>query len=210
MATTRSGTNRAPRKSRATAGLVGLRGAQGPATGSVGQRNKSTDVCGAGAAGGTTSQGVGVQATTQVPKSVVLGIDPGANTGVALFEGGGLVGLATIAPVEITRLIMERAPQLVVFEDSRLQTHAWNARGKSAYGAALATARSLGQVDAWCSLIESICTELKIKAIGVSPRSKGAKLNAEQFLRATGWAAVTNEHSRDAAMVAWPYRRAAQ
>lgn len=140
----------------------------------------------------------------------MLGIDPGANTGVALFEGGVLMGLATIAPVEITRLIMERAPSLVVFEDSRLQSHAWNARAKAAHGAALATARSLGQVDAWCSLITAICAELKIKTIPVSPKSKGAKLNAEQFRQATGWGAQTNEHCRDAAMVAWPYRRVAK
>jgi hypothetical protein len=137
---------------------------------------------------------------------VVLGIDPGANTGVALFVDGRLTGLATISPVEIARLIQERQPRRVVFEDSRLQSHAWNARGKTALGPALATARSLGQVDAWCSLIVAICAEHGIPALGVSPRSKGAKLNAEQFQRATGWAAKTNEHSRDAAMVAWPYR----
>jgi len=96
---------------------------------------------------------------------VVLGIDPGANTGVALFVDGRLTGLATISPVEIDRLIKERQPLRVVFEDSRLQSHAWNARGKTALGPALATARSLGQVDAWCSLIVAICAEHGIPAL---------------------------------------------
>lgn len=140
--------------------------------------------------------------------SLILGMDPGASTGVAHFLDGQLVRLDTITPVEIERTIREVMPARVIFEDSRLETRAWNARTKGAYGAALATARSLGQVDAWCRLITEVCAELGIPAHGVSPTAKGAKRGAENFAIYTGWTERSNQHTRDAAMVAWPYRGA--
>lgn len=141
--------------------------------------------------------------------SLILGFDPGASTGVAHFLDGDLVCLDTIVPLHIERTIRDLAPARVVFEDSRLQTHAWTAQAKAARGAALATARSLGQVDAWCSLITAVCAEMDIPAHGISPAAKGPKRGAENFAIYTGWTASSNQHERDAAMVAWPYRRAA-
>ena len=77
---------------------------------------------------------------------LILGIDPGANTGVAHFLDGELAHLETIAPHQIERTLREAMPSRVVFEDSRLQSHTWT-RGKS--GAASAKmARNVGQVDA--------------------------------------------------------------
>ena len=137
----------------------------------------------------------------------VLGIDPGASTGLAAFKGGALCFLETIEPLALERTLRHYAPGRVIFEDSRLEKRAWNARSKSDYGAALATARSLGQVDAWCSLITAICADLSIPAHGISPAAKGAKLSAENFAIATGWAGRSNQHERDAAMVAWSFRR---
>lgn len=142
---------------------------------------------------------------------VILGMDPGAATGVAVYEGGVLVDLLTIAPNELERFLRERAAAgagRVVFEDSRLETRLWNARTKTAYGAALATARSVGQVDAWCTLITAICGDLALPAHGISPTAKGAKVDAAAFGRITGWTKRCNQHERDAAMVAWQYRNA--
>jgi len=42
----------------------------------------------------------------------------------------------------------------------------------------------------------------------VSPKGKGAKVNAEQFKKLTGWDRPSNQHERDSAMVGWAYRRA--
>lgn len=138
---------------------------------------------------------------------LILGIDPGANTGIAHIVDGALTRLLTIAPHEVERTLREAMPARVVFEDSRLQSHTWT-RGKT--GAASAKmARNVGQVDAWCNLITAICGELGIPAHGISPAGKGGKLDAERFAAVTGWTGASNEHTRDAAMVAWPYRRAA-
>ncbi|MNL63925.1 hypothetical protein D3C87_1880960 [compost metagenome] len=63
-------------------------------------------------------------------------------------------------------------------------------------------------MDAWCSLITSICADLGIPAHGISPTAKGAKLDAAAFAIVTGWTARSNQHERDAAMLARIYRRA--
>lgn len=139
---------------------------------------------------------------------LILGMDPGADTGVAHYTDGKLTHLQTITPVELERFIRAAGAARVVFEDSRLETRLWNARSKGAYGAALATARSVGQVDAWCSLITAICADLGIPAHSISPAAKGAKVDAAAFGRITGWTKRCNQHERDAAMVAWQYRNA--
>lgn len=135
----------------------------------------------------------------------IIGIDPGAHTGIAHYEGGTLALLATIRPEQLDRYITGHKPERVVFEDSRLQSKVWTpAKG----AAALKVARNIGEIDAWCRLITAICAELGIPAHGISPKGKGAKLNAAQFAAVTGWTASSNEHNRDAAMIAHPYRRA--
>lgn len=138
--------------------------------------------------------------------TVVLGIDPGANTGLAVFRDGKLAALRTIQPVDLEQEILAIWPARVVFEDSRLQSHTWTQAKSRA--AAAKMARNVGQVDAWCSLIVAICGKHGIPAHGISPKGKGGKLSAEQFERATGWALASNEHTRDAAMVAYPHRNA--
>ena len=140
---------------------------------------------------------------------VILGIDPGVHTGVAVFVDGELQGMFTVKPHEIARTITTKTPARVIFEDSRLQSHAWNAHSKANKSAGFATARSLGQVDALCSLITAICEELSIPCHGISPAAKGVKRDAENFEAITGWTKSSNQHTRDAAMVAWSYRRAA-
>ena len=140
----------------------------------------------------------------------LLGIDPGQSTGLAIYHAGQLAGLETIRPHEIERTLRTLLPARVVCEDSRLQSRIWGARVKTPLGAKLATARSLGQVDAWCSLIVELCDELRITAHGISPKDKGAKLDAEAFHAVTGWEGRTNSHERDAAMVAHPYRMASR
>lgn len=146
---------------------------------------------------------------TATPR-VILGIDPGVHTGIAKFINGDLVELFTIKPHQIAETLRYAMPSLVLFEDSRLQSHAWNAHSKANKSVALATARSLGQVDALCGLITAICEEMSIPCHGISPAAKGMKRGAENFEAVTGWSKRSNQHERDAAMVAWHYRKVAR
>ncbi len=136
---------------------------------------------------------------------LIIGIDPGSNTGVAVYDEGRLVRLMTVEPMHIGAILAGHSPERVIFEDSRLQTHTWTQAKTRA--AALKMARNVGEVDAWCRLIVAECEKLGIPAHGISPKRKGAKLDAAQFEAATGWTGSSNEHTRDAAMVAFPYRR---
>ena len=138
--------------------------------------------------------------------SVILGIDPGSNTGMANYTNGRLILLASVEPVEIAGYIESLRPDRVVFEDSRLLSHTWTTI--KSRPAALKMARNVGEVDAWCKLIVAVCESLSIAAHGISPKAKGEKLGSEAFNRVTGWVGPSNQHMRDAAMVAWPYRGA--
>ena len=138
--------------------------------------------------------------------STILGIDPGSSTGVATYICGKLVHLDTIAPVDIAERIELARPTRVVFEDSRLESYVWSQIKSRA--AALKMARNVGEVDAWCKLIVAVCAKFDIPAHGISPTRKGAKVDAERFAAITGWTKSSNEHTRDAAMVAYPYRSA--
>lgn len=136
--------------------------------------------------------------------NTVIGIDPGMNTGIARYEDGELVELETVPPWEVRQVIDDLRPDLVVFEDSRKQSHTWTRIASR--DASLKMARNVGEIDAWCKLIEAECAALGIKCMGVSPTGKGAKLAAPAFSKLTGWAGNSNQHARDAAMVAFPYR----
>lgn len=136
--------------------------------------------------------------------AIIIGLDPGANTGVAEFIGGKLTALRTIEPHQIKDCIS--GASRVVFEDSRLISHVYTTTKSRA--AALKMARNVGEIDAWCKLIVAHCEQLGIPAHGISPKGKGVKLKADEFKALTGWAGKSNEHERDAACVAWKYRGA--
>lgn len=134
----------------------------------------------------------------------VIGIDPGVNTGFATYVNGNLVALDTIEPIDIQTLILTCVADLIVFEDSRLQSKVWIPSGNKAVANNIA--RKIGQVDALCSIIQETCERWDIKYMRVSPKAKGGKMNAEDFNKLTGWTARSNAHERDAAMVAWQLR----
>ena len=135
---------------------------------------------------------------------IILGIDPGMKTGVAQYEVGKLVQLWTIEPWQFLRTIESVIPDFVVFEDSRKESHVWNTAASRS--ASIKMARNIGEIDAWCKLIEASCDFIHVECVGISPLAKGAKLDAAQFARLTGWDKASNQHTRDAAMCAWPYR----
>lgn len=139
-------------------------------------------------------------------RSAILGIDPGQNTGIAILRGGALVELRTVSPADVEAVIALDRQQLVVFEDSRKNTFFPRSKCTS-QRVELHIARRVGEIDQLCREIERVCVLFGIPCIGVSPQRKGAKLNAERFAEITGWTKRCNQHERDAAMVAWQYRR---
>ena len=129
---------------------------------------------------------------------MLIGLDPGANTGVAIFDDRKLIRLTTWTPIQLITLLPILGVTSVIFEDSRLTSPVWS-RGTSP-AARMKIARNVGQVDAICNLICALCEEMKISAHGISPKHKGRKLDAETFNKLTGWDKKSNQHERDAAM----------
>ena len=141
--------------------------------------------------------------------AIVLGIDPGEQTGCALYLDGALVDLFQIYPSGYAALLEKYHPGLIVIEDSRLQSHVFTGP-KESPAARLKIARNIGMVDGFCSILTRMSEILDIPMIGVSPLGKGAKINAYQLATIMGWTARSNQHERDAAAVAHKYRNWSQ
>lgn len=142
----------------------------------------------------------------QSDSRTLIGIDPGKNTGIAIYRDGALCELHTLSPDMIEALLVRVRPDLVVYEDSRKQSPVFS-RGVSAR-ATLKIARNVGEIDQLCRQIEDMCRRHGLESVGVSPLRKGAKVDAARFAILAGWLQRSNQHERDAAMVAHPYRRA--
>lgn len=140
------------------------------------------------------------------PERTLIGIDPGKNTGIAIYRDGALHQLHTLSPDMIESLLVRVRPDLVVYEDSRQQSAVFS-RGTNAR-ATLKIARNVGEIDMLCRQIEDMCRRHGLESLGVSPLRKGAKLDADRFAAVTGWVKRSNQHERDAAMCAYKYRNA--
>jgi hypothetical protein len=143
---------------------------------------------------------------------IVVGIDPGVHTGFAVVRDGKLIEMASPAlnALEAMRQVEDLAngarpnPILVVFEDARLIGGMHGAaRGSKE---ANARAQGAGSIKRDCQLWADHLGALGVAYMAVSPKEKGAKLDADRFRQVTGWTLPTNEHSRDAAVLAWRFR----
>ena len=142
----------------------------------------------------------------------VIGIDPGVKNGLAEYENGVLVSVHTYSVIELIHWLpdyLKIHQCIVVIEDSRLQSYMFTGNDKNR-STALKMARNVGMVDMVCSILEEICNSTGTKLKLISPKGKGEKLDSCKFRQVTGSDVKTNQHNRDAAMVAWPYRNYVQ
>lgn len=130
---------------------------------------------------------------------LMIGIDPGVRTGVAQWDvqAQKLVAVASMGIVE-AMFMVSTGHELgwlhsVVFEDARLRTW-FGAKGREALQGA-------GSIKRDCAVWIEWFHHVGCAYRAVSPKDKGAKLDAKQFRRLTHWEGRTNEHSRDAAML---------
>ena len=137
--------------------------------------------------------------------ALVMGFDPGEQTGVSRYLDGILCELFTITPATYCAVLDNHRPDLLVIEDSRLQSHVFTGPQETSK-VRLKIARNIGMVDGFCSILTRMAEILEIPMIGVSPLGKGAKINAAQLATITGWTGQSNQHERDAAAVAHKYR----
>lgn len=133
--------------------------------------------------------------------NIIAGIDPGVNTGLALWDTQSrkLIDLSTgsiINAMQMLRVCKEQgALSRIVMEDARLRTW-YGSKGREALQGA-------GSIKRDCSIWTEFAEAEGIPLKSVSPQSKGAKVDAERFAALTGWTGRTSNHARDAAMLVW-------
>ena len=135
---------------------------------------------------------------------IVVGIDPGLHTGLAVWDTTSrqFLEIRCSGIVDAMRYLgelqAERQIGLVVFEDARKRK--WIPRQNSV-SEFQGRAMGAGSVKRDCSIWEEWCREYKIDFVAPPPRKGMTKLTDAYFQGITGWDRRTNEHGRDAAML---------
>lgn len=137
---------------------------------------------------------------TYAPGSIMVGVDPGVSTGLALWDRlrQKLVSVDTVMIHEawhaVLSLHLAGALHSVTFEDARLRTGYFgkNSREKQ---------QGAGSVKRDCKAWADFLGSHGIAYRAISPLSKGAKVDAKRFAVLTKWEGRTSEHGRDAGML---------
>ena len=135
---------------------------------------------------------------------LVVGIDPGVNTGIAVWDtvSRAFLDIRSSGIVDameyLRRLHSERAISLVVFEDARQRK--WIPREKD-LKEFKGRAMGAGSVKRDCTIWEEWCKYHHIECVKTPPRAGMTKLSDAFFQGLTGYDRRTNNHGRDAAML---------
>ena len=128
---------------------------------------------------------------------IYIGIDPGVKTGFAAWNSSTrqLLLVETIGIIDAMDSVRYCCPTPVtlVVEDARKRKWFGDTGREKLQGA--------GSVKRDCGIWQEFAESRGIKIDFVSPQAKGAKLDAAQFKRLTGWDERTSQHARDAAML---------
>jgi len=154
--------------------------------------------------------------------SICIGIDPGKITGLAIYdrESKSLVKLASTNFWDCYGYILTTYPDIdevhsIVIEvpetkktwslDSRLRRLSYQDRNKFLTEAAVAMkiSHDVGRVCRESELLADGLEKAGYTVLTHHPTGKGKQLDKFSFKRITGWPKVTNEHTRDAAMMVW-------
>lgn len=134
---------------------------------------------------------------------IVIGIDPGTHTGLAVWDPHARALLA-VESLKIHRAIQKVGALmadslLVIFEDARQRHYFTNDAKVQKYGAGVR--EGVGSVKRDCSIWEEYLEDQGIPYQARKPKSGMTKWDADKFALLTGWTAKTNEHGRDAAAI---------
>lgn len=135
---------------------------------------------------------------------LVVGIDPGLHTGLAVWDTStrqfldircsGIVS----AMDYLDDISLKRGIGLVVFEDARQRK--WIPRERD-LAQMKGRAMGAGSVKRDCTIWEEWCESRNIQYIASRPKNGMTKLTDAYFRGITGYDRRTNEHGRDAAML---------
>lgn len=130
-----------------------------------------------------------------------IGIDTGTHTGFAVWDSEAKA-FVEIRCYSITQAL-RRVKELVVYYGIlNVKVYVEDARQRKWYGNnSNAKLQGAGSVKRDCKIWEDFLKEENIDYRMLNPKNLRTKLNAQSFKNLTGYLGVTNEHSRDAAMM---------
>lgn len=130
---------------------------------------------------------------------LIVGIDPGVKTGVAVWAQGELVVVKSGYALEIEEFILRRTRK------HDIQVRIEDARQRKWFGSneekVQQKKQGAGSVKRDSQRWEEFCKHHNIGFTLIKPKSNKTKLKAPAFKSLTGWVGQTNEHGRDAAML---------
>lgn len=142
--------------------------------------------------------------------AIYIGIDPGENTGMAVWDSASrsFLEVATLPLWEALEQVKRwhyacllapvQVDLLVVFEDARQRTWFAPERNRSEYrGKLMGAGAAKRDSKIWEEFLEG--QHIPFRAQG--PRPGGTKWNKEYWYQVTGWKGRTSEHARDAALL---------
>ncbi len=129
---------------------------------------------------------------------MIIGIDPGQNTGIAMCDGGKLINLVTSNFWGAIECI-DKYPLAFFIVESPNTKSVWHNRAKS-----VKTIQRTGvNVGSCLREAELIIDYLNIKNVKYKSVHPSGKINAAMFKKITGFDGRTNQHTRDAGMMAF-------
>jgi hypothetical protein len=140
---------------------------------------------------------------------MIIGIDPGKKTGIAIFKNKELEEVRTLSPYQTVLFIQENSDKIkrAIIEYSKNQSYIFQEpklRSRpSAFGK---IGRNIGQVDGLCELYIECLETNEIPVGKISPLSKGHKYKSEEFKSYfPKFKGRTNEHERDATKIVYKF-----
>lgn len=141
---------------------------------------------------------------SETKNTLAIGIDPGAVTGVAVYdtEARGLLIVDSMQIHQAMALISKAHAdgdlKVVIFEDARMRSWFGKAGRERLQGA--------GSIKRDCQIMADFLADLGCPFKNVKPAAGATKWTAEKFRKITGWTGRTNEHGRDAGVLVWGAR----
>lgn len=135
---------------------------------------------------------------------ILIGIDPGVKTGIAIIKNGALNLVEAVKAVEAEIQVLSlsaRSPIHVYVEDARLRKW-FGANNKNVE----LKKQGAGSVKRDCKRWEEFCNHHQINYTMIAPKNTATKVTSDYFKNLTGWMTRTNEHGRDAAMLIYRLR----
>ena len=128
---------------------------------------------------------------------IYIGIDPGVNTGVAIWDSNSkkFLSIETMPILEAISKVNVYRDAVVIIEDARQRKWFGNSGKERLQGA--------GSIKRDCQIWQEFLESNEITHYWVAPKNNKTKLDAMQFKQITGYVGRTNVHGRDAAMLVY-------